>query len=105
MNELDIGPSPRSVAEFRAERSLLELSTDVYYLDCYHASSPLEGDPAEDKPALIVVFLKDDAHMEGNEHLLISAKKFLIEEFEEQNLSVNKLRFAKAVLRYPDKFG
>ena len=102
MNEKDIGPSPHSVANFRAERSLLELSTDVYWMDCSLVCPPWEGD---DEPASIVVYLKDDADMEGNEHLLISAKKFLIEEFEEQNLSVKKLRFAKAVLRYADKFG
>ena len=102
MNEKDIGPTPHMVANFRAERSLLELSTDVYWMDCSLVSPPWEGD---DKPASIVVYLKDDADMAGNEHLLNSAKKFLIEEFEEQNLSVKKLRFAKAVLKYPDKFG
>ena len=73
--------------------------------NCFPVCAPSEGDPAEDQPALIEVILKDDAHMEGNEHLLISAKKFLIEEFEEQNLSVNKLRFAKAILAYSPIFG
>ena len=102
MNEKDIGPSPRMVAIFRAERSLLESSTDVSRLYCSLVCPPSEGD---DQPALIDVVLKDDAHMEGNEHLLIIAKKFLIEEFEEQNLPVNELRFAKVVFTYSPKFG
>ena len=105
MNEKDIGPSPHMVAEFRAERSLLELSTDVLGLDYFPLYEPSEGDPVADQPASITVILKDDALMEGKEHLLISAKKFLIEEFEEQNLSINKLRFAQAVLEYSPTFG
>ena len=105
MNEMDIGPTPLQVAVFRAERSLMEFSTDVDYLDCYNEFVLSGGSPGEDQPALISVTLKDDAHMQGKEYLLISAKKFLIKEFEEQNLSVNKLRFAKVVLTYGEKFG
>ena len=102
MNDKDIGPSPQMVAEFRAERSLLELSADVSRLYCSLVCLPSEGD---DQPASIEVILKEGVHLEGKEHLLISAKKFLIEEFEEQNLSVNKLRFAKAVLAHSPIFG
>jgi hypothetical protein len=104
-HERDIGPSPLTVAWFRAERSLMELSADVDYLVCFNVNDHLDVSSKEGLPVSIQVNLKDDVSMEGKEHLLLSAKKFLIKEFEKQNLPVNRLRFTKVTLEYSEKFG
>ncbi len=103
--ERDIGLPPLKVALFRAERSLMELSADVSCLQCSNEGGLLDVSSNEGLPVLIQVNLKDDVSLEGKEHLLLSTKKFLIKEFEEQNLPVNKLRFAKVTLGYDIKFG